>query len=417
MYFRNEKANKKKEDKMYLKRLELQGFKSFADKTVLEFLPGITTVIGPNGSGKSNISDAIRWVLGEQSMKSLRGTKTEDIIFAGTQSRKSLGFAEVSMVIDNADAKLPIEYSEVTVTRKVYRSGESGYFINKTPCRLKDILELFMDTGIGKDGYSIIGQGKIDEILSNKSEERRHIFEEAAGIVKYRVRKAESEKKLEQTKLNLLRINDIISEIEANIEPTRVQAEKAKQFLRLRDELKSIEIGLFIHNINDYKKKIEEVINDQDIYNTQLIRENERLSNIQDLKEKLRESLDNITEQIEKMQNLGFENDKKKETPVNVLVDITKLFVFSDFSEITRLAHTLQGFYQGNNDLYKNEAAHKYYLLVSKSRQTPEEFNKVCNILSEYGTQQTYTPAAGAFMKEHYQVILKNHALQTLAEL
>ena len=313
MYFRNEKANKKKEDKMYLKRLELQGFKSFADKTVLEFLPGITTVIGPNGSGKSNISDAIRWVLGEQSMKSLRGTKTEDIIFAGTQSRKSLGFAEVSMVIDNADAKLPIEYSEVTVTRKVYRSGESGYFINKTPCRLKDILELFMDTGIGKDGYSIIGQGKIDEILSNKSEERRHIFEEAAGIVKYRVRKAESEKKLEQTKLNLLRINDIISEIEANIEPTRVQAEKAKQFLRLRDELKSIEIGLFIHNINDYKKKIEEVINDQDIYNTQLIRENERLSNIQDLKEKLRESLDNITEQIEKMQNLGFENDKKKE--------------------------------------------------------------------------------------------------------
>ncbi len=298
---------------MYLKRLELQGFKSFADKTVLEFLLGITTVIGPNGSGKSNISDAIRWVLGEQSMKSLRGTKTEDIIFAGTQSRKSLGFAEVSMVIDNADAKLPIEYSEVTVTRKVYRSGESGYFINKTPCRLKDILELFMDTGIGKDGYSIIGQGKIDEILSNKSEERRHIFEEAAGIVKYRVRKAESEKKLEQTKLNLLRINDIISEIEANIEPTRVQAEKAKQFLRLRDELKSIEIGLFIHNINDYKKKIEEVINDQDIYNTQLIRENERLSNIQDLKEKLRESLDNITEQIEKMQNLGFENDKKKE--------------------------------------------------------------------------------------------------------
>ena len=170
-----------------------------------------------------------------------------------------------------------------------------------------------MDTGIGKDGYSIIGQGKIDEILSNKSEERRHIFEEAAGIVKYRVRKAESEKKLEQTKLNLLRINDIISEIEANIEPTKIQAEKAKEYLRLRDELKSIEIGLFIHNINDYKKRIEEVINDQDIYNTQLVRENERLSNIQELKEKLRASLDSITEQIEKMQNLGFENEKKKE--------------------------------------------------------------------------------------------------------
>ena len=298
---------------MYLKKLELQGFKSFADKTVLEFMPGITTVIGPNGSGKSNISDAIRWVLGEQSMKSLRGSKTEDVIFAGTQSRKSVGFAEVSMVMDNTDQKLPIEYNEVTITRKLYRSGESGYFINKTPCRLKDVLELFMDTGIGKDGYSIIGQGKIDEILSNKSDERRHIFEEAAGIVKYRVRKAESEKKLEQAKLNLLRINDIISEIETSIEPTRVQAEKAKQFLKLRDELKSIEIGLFIHNINDYKKRIEEVINEENIYNTQLVRENERLSNIQETKEKLRASLDNITEQIEKMQNLGFENDKKKE--------------------------------------------------------------------------------------------------------
>ena len=171
---------------MYLKKLELYGFKSFADRTTLEFMPGITTVIGPNGSGKSNISDAIRWVLGEQSMKSLRGAKSEDVIFAGTQNRKSLGFAECSIIIDNSDGKLPIEYGEVTVTRRLYRSGETGYFINKAPCRLKDILELFMDTGIGKDGYSIIGQGKIDEILSNKSEDRRRIFEEAAGIVKYR---------------------------------------------------------------------------------------------------------------------------------------------------------------------------------------------------------------------------------------
>ena len=298
---------------MYLKRIELQGFKSFADKTVLEFMPGITTVIGPNGSGKSNISDAIRWVLGEQSMKSLRGSKTEDVIFSGTQNRKSLGFAEVSMVIDNSDNKLPIEYNEVTITRKIFRSGESGYYINKTPCRLKDVLELFMDTGIGKDGYSIIGQGKIDEILSNKSEERRHIFEEAAGIVKYRTRKEEAEKKLEQTKLNLLRINDIITEIEGNIEPTKLQAEKAKEFLRLRDELKSIEIGLFIHNIEDYKKKIEEVLKNQDIFNTQLIRENERMSNFQELKEELKQNVDEITLKIEEMQNLGFENDKKKE--------------------------------------------------------------------------------------------------------
>ena len=244
---------------MYLKRLEMQGFKSFADKTVLEFMPGITTVIGPNGSGKSNISDSIRWVLGEQSMKSLRGAKSEDIIFAGTQRRKSLGFAEASIVIDNTDGKLPIEFSEVTVTRRIYRSGESGYFINKTPCRLKDVLELFMDTGIGKDGYSIIGQGKIDEILSNKSEDRRHIFEEAAGVVKYRVRKVEAERKLEQTKLNLLRINDILTEIECTIEPLKVQAEKAKKFLDLREELKNIEIGLFIYNINSYKEKLSKI--------------------------------------------------------------------------------------------------------------------------------------------------------------
>lgn len=296
---------------MYLKKIELEGFKSFADKTVLEFMSGITTVIGPNGSGKSNIADAIRWVLGEQSMKSLRGSKTEDVIFAGTQNRKSLGFAEVSIVMDNSDQKLPIEYNEVIVTRRLYRSGESGYFINKTPCRLKDVLELFMDTGIGKDGYSIVGQGKIDEILSNKSEERRHVFEEAAGIVKYRVRKQESEKKMEQSKLNLLRINDIISEIEVNIEPTRIQSEKAKEYLKLRDELKTIEIGLFIHNIDEYKKKIEEVVNNEDIFNTQLVRENERLSNIQDLKEELKENLDKITEQIEKVQNLSFENERK----------------------------------------------------------------------------------------------------------
>ena len=182
---------------MYLKSLELQGFKSFADKTVLEFKPGITAIIGPNGSGKSNIVDAIKWVLGEQSMKSLRGAKSEDVIFAGTQNRKSLGFAEVSMIIDNSDGQLPIEYNEVTVTRRLYRTGETNYFINKVPCRLKDITELFMDTGIGKDGYSVIGQGRIEEILSNKSEDRRRIFEEAAGIVKYRARRDETEKKLE----------------------------------------------------------------------------------------------------------------------------------------------------------------------------------------------------------------------------
>ncbi len=298
---------------MYLKKLELHGFKSFADKTTLEFMPGITTVIGPNGSGKSNISDSIRWVLGEQSMKSLRGAKSEDIIFAGTQSRKSLGFAEASIIIDNSDGKLPIEYGEVTITRRIYRNGESGYFINKTPCRLKDVLELFMDTGIGKDGYSIIGQGKIDEILSNKSEDRRNIFEEASGIVKYRSRKVESEKKLEQTKLNLLRINDILSEIEGNIEPLKNQSEKARKFLDLREELKGIEIGLFIYNIDNYKMKIEEINKDIEIFAKQNEDEDKKTQELQELKEKLKNEIDDIIAKIEEMQNLGFESSNKIE--------------------------------------------------------------------------------------------------------
>ena len=298
---------------MYLKRLELQGFKSFADKTILEFMPGITSVIGPNGSGKSNISDSIRWVLGEQSMKSLRGSKALDIIFAGTQNRKSLGFAEASLVFDNSDGALPIEYTEVTVTRKIYRSGETGYFINKVPCRLKDVLELFMDTGIGKDGYSIIGQGKIDEILSNKSEDRRNIFEEAAGIVKYRTRKQESEKKLERTKLNLLRINDILSEIETNIEPLKAQSEKAKKYLNIREELKNIEIGLFLYNIEKYRKELEEIVKDEEIYNSQLSDEEGKLERIKQLKEELKNEIDEITLKIEEMSNIGFESQKEIE--------------------------------------------------------------------------------------------------------
>ena len=326
---------------MYLKRLELQGFKSFADKTVLEFMPGITSVIGPNGSGKSNISDAIRWVLGEQSMKSLRGSKSEDIIFAGTQNRKSLGFAEASLIFDNTDGKLPIEYNEVTVTRKIYRTGESGYFINKTPCRLKDVLELFMDTGIGKDGYSIIGQGKIDEILSNKSEDRRHIFEEAAGIVKYRVRKLESEKKLENTKLNLLRINDILSEIESTIEPLKIQSEKAKKFLDLREELKEIEIGLFLYNIDLYKEKIAQIKIDEDILKSHNGEAEEKLNSLNELKEKLKEEINSITNEIETIQNVEFENGKKIEQ-INSSFNVTNERISNNKENYSRYENEIE---------------------------------------------------------------------------
>ena len=292
---------------MYLKKLELQGFKSFADKTTLEFKPGITAVIGPNGSGKSNVSDAIRWVLGEQSVKALRGSKLEDVIFAGTQARKSVSFAEVDITIDNSDGKLPVDYTEVTVTRRVYRSGDSEFFINKNQCRLKDIVELFMDTGIGRDGYSIIGQGRIDEILSSKSEERRHIFEEAAGIVKYRTRKEEAEKKLENTKQNLIRINDIVTEIENQLGPLEIQSEKAKLFLELREKLKYLEIGLFISNIQKNKVKLEEVIKQSEEIMGQIEDEEESLAALQEKKEELRKALDELFTKINEEQNNMFE--------------------------------------------------------------------------------------------------------------
>ena len=362
---------------MYLKRLELQGFKSFADKTVLEFKSGITSVIGPNGSGKSNISDAIRWVLGEQSMKSLRGAKSEDVIFAGTQARKSLGFAEVSMVIDNTDGKLPIEYSEVTVTRKLYRSGETGYFINKVPCRLKDVLELFMDTGIGKDGYSIIGQGKIDEILSNKSEDRRKIFEEAAGIVKYRTRKAESEKKLEQTKLNLLRINDILAEIEGNIEPLKAQSEKARQYLDLREELKNIEVGLFLHNISEYKEKLEKVVEDIQIVEDQNLAENEKMENLQKAKEELKNEIDNITLKIEEMQNIGFESTNKIEK-INSEIGISKERIQNNSANKERLKTEIEDIKNRINELNeeKNQKLSKKEDLYSNREKYQKELEE-----------------------------------------
>ena len=235
---------------MYLKALEIQGFKSFPDKTVLSFGEDITAIVGPNGSGKSNISDAIRWVMGEQSTRALRGGKMEDVIFGGTAKRKQLGFAEVSLVLDNTEHIFPnIDQSEVMVTRRYYRSGESEYYINRRSVRLKDVNELFMDTGLGREGYSIIGQGKIDEILSIRSEDRREVFEEAAGISRYRHRKEESERKLEKTEENLLRINDKIDELELQVEPLRVSAEKARKFLLLRDELRGLEISLWLEQL------------------------------------------------------------------------------------------------------------------------------------------------------------------------
>lgn len=235
--------------KLKLKALEICGFKSFADKTRLTFDKPVTVVVGPNGSGKSNISDAILWVTGEQSSKALRGGKMEDVIFGGTQKRKQMGYAEVSLILDNEDGRLPMPNTEVMITRRYFRSGESEYYINRAQCRLRDVNELLMDTGMGREGYSIIGQGKIDQILSVKSTDRRSIFEEAAGISRYRHRKEESERKLQRTEENLLRVNDKISELELQVEPLRKQSEKAKKYLLLRDELRDLEIGLWTDSL------------------------------------------------------------------------------------------------------------------------------------------------------------------------
>ena len=246
---------------MYLKSLELQGFKSFPDKTLIRFGDDITAIVGPNGSGKSNISDAILWVLGEQSSKSLRGAKMEDVIFGGTQKRGAVGFAEATLTLDNTDRALAYDADEVMVTRRYYRSGDGEYYINKQSARLRDINELFMDTGLGKEGYSNIGQGRIDEILSLKSGDRREIFEEAAGISKYRHRKEETEKKLEHTEDNLLRIGDKVSELELQLEPLKAQSEKAKKYLELKEELKGVEVAVWLDTLEKLSaqaKKAEE---------------------------------------------------------------------------------------------------------------------------------------------------------------
>lgn len=269
---------------MYFKKIDLHGFKSFAEPVSIVFHEGITCIVGPNGSGKSNISDAIRWVLGEQSPKMLRGGKMEEVIFAGTASRKSRGMAEVTLVIDNSTGILPIDYTEVAITRRMYRSGESEYSINNNPCRLKDIRELIMDTGIGVDGYSLIGQGKIADIVSSKPESRREIFEEAAGVVKYRSRKAEAERKLLATSHNLERVNDIIGEIEGRIDQLREDSEKAAEFLALREQYK-------IHEINITLKNIETVILKNEYLKDELIEAEEQIDQYKQEKASLEEQL------------------------------------------------------------------------------------------------------------------------------
>ncbi len=380
---------------MQLKKLEIQGFKSFADKTEILFLDGITTIVGPNGSGKSNISDAIRWVIGEQSAKNLRGSKMEDVIFAGTEARKKVGFAEVSMYLDNSDGALPIDYNEVIVTRRVYRSGESNYLINGTECRLKDIQAIFMDTGLGKDGYSIISQGKIDEILSNKSEERRHIFEEAAGIVKYRTRKEEATRKLDNTEATLQRVGDVIGEIENTIGPLEKRAETAKKFLKLRDELKILDVKLFVNSVDSNASNIAKI---DDLLNTLQadIEKQENLSKENETKKiELKAKIQELSDKIESLREKFFQEENEKEK-LNSKISILDASINSananserlnneineDNEKISLLKDEIQKRIQKRENVFQNKKKFEEELQTKE-----QELEKIVATLDEKGIQ------------------------------
>ena len=307
---------------MYLKSIEVQGFKSFANKIVFDFHNGITGIVGPNGSGKSNVGDAVRWVLGEQSAKQLRGASMQDVIFAGTENRKPLSYAYVALVLDNSDHALALDFEEVTVARRVYRSGESEYLINGSPCRLKDVTELFYDTGIGKEGYSIIGQGQIERILSGKPEERRELFDEAAGIVKFKKRKATAQKKLDSERENLVRVSDILSELERQVGPLEKQAEKAKIYLKKKEELKTYDVNMFLLEMERIETELKSVCEKFEIANAQYEEANTTYESIKREYEKMEQDIADMDERINSIRetmNQAVVTKGKLEGEINLL--------------------------------------------------------------------------------------------------
>ena len=307
---------------MYLKSIEVHGFKSFANKILFEFHNGITGIVGPNGSGKSNVADAVRWVLGEQSVKQLRGASMQDVIFSGTQSRKPLGYAYVAITLDNSDHSLAIDYEEVTVARRLYRSGESEYLINGTVCRLKDVNELFYDTGIGKEGYSIIGQGQIDKILSGKPEERRELFDEAAGIVKFKRRKNEAQKKMENERQNLVRVNDILAELEKQTEPLEKQSEKAKIYLKKKEEMKTLDVNMFLLENNRMQQQLTDVTGRYEIAQADLNKAKDSFAGIKEEYERVVSEIERLEEEIgRERENLSNASELrgKLEVQINIL--------------------------------------------------------------------------------------------------
>ncbi|MCY6483976.1 chromosome segregation protein SMC [Clostridium aestuarii] len=413
---------------MFLKSLEIRGFKSFADKTEMVFKKGITAVVGPNGSGKSNISDAVKWVLGEQSVKNLRGGRMQDVIFAGTEFRRPVGLAQVTLVLDNSDRELPIEYIDVTITRRLFKSGESEYYLNNTKCRLKDIQELFMDTGIGKEGYSIIGQGKIEAVLSGRPEERRSILEEAVGIVKFKSRKEEAQKKLYNTEQNLQRINDIFSTYEERLEPLRKENEKAKEFLELSQKLKVKEVTVIIDSINNIENKInffksevqnneinlKELLNEKNKYKDELMKYNNELEKMEMENSEERKkyydsktSKQNLLSQIdllnEKISNLSNSNERasKTLTQLNIKIEELKEQKISEKIKLESIKNQEDSFkknilkneeimkrssneIEGNNTLIKNSKSYQSDLLSNITKYK----NNLVLIKNEINTQQ-----------------------------
>lgn len=442
---------------MYLKQLNIHGFKSFSDKVKLEFNKGITAVVGPNGSGKSNVSDAVRWVLGEQKVKTLRGDKMEDIIFAGTETRKPLGFAEVSITIDNIDQKMPIAYTEVTVTRRVYRSGESEYQINGTNCRLKDIHELFMDTGVGREGYSIIGQGRIDELLNAKADDRRRIFEEAAGIVKYKARKNEAIVKLEKEQQNLIRVEDIISELEGQLGSLEKQSNKAKIYLDLKEKIKYAALSMFCTDIDTMEEEYEQqqknkeiaIENKKKITSQNHIKDQQKQQvqkEVQTLKEQLQQlqqqivllssneektesdirlGKEQIQHLIQNIQRLEKENknkeNKKEENKKQIQLYQTKITAIDVAAKATRqrLAQQESLFRQLSKNLYENEKSIEEYKgeiveQIRISTQAKGDMTQRKSMLEQFQQRQQQISAEKEYLQDqlhgqqiHMQVIAK----------
>ena len=375
---------------MVLKSLEIQGFKSFPDRTSLNFGKGITAVVGPNGSGKSNISDAVRWVLGETSSKSLRGSKMEDVIFSGTSTRKALGFAQVQLTLDNTDQTLKDKGEIVTVSRRYYRSGESEYKIDGETVRARDIRELFMDTGLGSDGYSMVGQGKIDSIISQKNEDRRELFEEAAGISLFRHKRKDATRRLDQAQENLVRLLDILGELESRVEPLRKQSEKAQKFITLSDEKKTLEIGVWVNKINRFTNELREQEHKIDAANASYDICEKELKAIEEEIEEMRSAINSFVKSKGQVREGGF-----KEVDAGILIPVEMLAVQKKPEDVVDLGNYVK-------NVSVNSSSGKYPVIaksgskmstVAELEQNPELSKpKISNIDYSIATRRGYIP-------------------------